>query len=253
MYPGNELERVLIAAATEPSAQSTFYRVLVESSLFAISASKNRPDPDTSGQVRVASENEVLQLQAMDVNGIPHVAVFTSMECLQRAISGQQQYVVLTGRDLLESLRSVHLILNPGSDHGKVITPAEIAAILDAAAPAQTHSIPQGVRIRLGQPSRYPRPLVDALSSMFRTTKDVRAAYLGLMQEPDSDVPPHIVVGIDHAGNWGDLLREIVAAIREVPCADPPIDVIPMDDGAVARYLRSASRPFYKRQASGRP
>jgi len=88
---------------------------------------------------------------------------------------------------------------------------------------------------------------------MFRTTKEVRAAYRGLMQEPDSDVLPHIVVGIDHAGNRGDLLRAIGAAIREVPCADPPIDVVPMDDGAVAKYLRSASKPFYKRGASGRP
>ena len=252
MRPANELEHVLIAAATEPSARSTFYRLLLESQLFAINASSNLPDPASAGQVRVAGENQVLQLQAMDVNGIPHVVIFTSEQALSRAINGQRQYVSLAGRDLLASLRGSHLILNPGSDYGKQITPGEIAAILDGAVlGAQTHTVAQGVGIRLGQPARYPQSLVDALNSLFRTTKGVRAAYLGLMQEIESGVPPHIVVGIEHGGDWGELLREVVAEIRDVPCADPPIDVVPMDDGPVAQYLRSRSQPFYKRRVFG--
>lgn len=187
----------------------------------------------------------MLHLQTMEVNGIVHVALFTSEQSLQRAIKGQQHYVSLAGRDLLEALRALHLILNPGSDYGKLLTPAEVAAILDGAVPgAQALTVPQGVRIRLGQPARYPQPTVDALNSLFRATKGVRAAYVGPMQETDSDLPPHIVVGIDHSGNWRDLIHEVVAAIHEVPCADPPIDVVPMDDGAVAQYLRSKTKPF---------
>jgi SseB protein C-terminal domain/SseB protein N-terminal domain len=252
MQATNELEHMLIVGATEPSARSTFYRLLLESPLFAINASNDRPVPASSGQVRVAGEHEVLQLQAMNVNGTPHVVIFTSEQLLQRAINGQRQYVSLAGRDLLGALRGSHLILNPGLDYSKQITPAEIAAIFDGALlRARAHTVPQGVRIRLCQPARYPQALVDTLNSLFRTTKGVRAAYLGLMQEADSDVPPHIVVGIEHKGNWEALVPEVVAAIRGVPCADPPIDVVSMDDGPVAKYLRSASKPFYKRPIFG--
>jgi hypothetical protein len=126
--PTNDLERALLAAARTPSERPTFYRLLLESPLFAVNG-----------------------LQAMELDGKPHIAIFSSLSRLQQAISGARQHVSMSGRELLASIGSSHAILNPGSDLRKVLSPEEIEAALNGSLlGAQQPSVPKGAEIQLG-------------------------------------------------------------------------------------------------------
>lgn len=248
--PANDLERALLAAARTPSERPIFYRLLLESPLFAVNGAP--ATPLTEERVRTTGPNEALRLQAVELDGKPHVAIFSSLSRLQQVISSTRQYVSMNGRDLLTSIGSSHAILNPGSELRKVLSPEEIEAALNGSLlGAQQLRIPAGAKIRLSSPPRFPHALVGALTPLFRKTKSIRAAYLALIHEPDSNVPPHIVVGIDQDGDWEVLVKDVAAIARDVECADQPVDFVQIGEGMVAQYLVSESKPFYRRKLFG--
>jgi hypothetical protein len=250
--PANELEHALIAAGTDASVRPTFYRLLLESPLYAIDTTLDATGSSHEEGIRIAGPNETLPLQALELDGKPHVAVFSSLPRLKHVLTGARHYVSMDGRALLQAVRGSHVVLNPGSEYGKVLVPEEIEAVL-AGPPlgAQPHHVSAGTRIRLGHPARFPHPLVDALQPVLRKTKSVRAAYLALIHEPESSVPPHIVIGVDHDGDWNSFLQTATAVARDVECANPPIDFIEIDGGPVAGYLVAQTKPFYKRNLFG--
>jgi hypothetical protein len=128
--PTNDLERALLAAARTPSERPTFYRLLLESPLFAL---KGAPaTPLTEERVRPIEPNEALRLQAMELDGKPHVAIFSSLSRLQQ-VTSDARHVSMNGRELLTSIGSSHAILNPGSELRKVLSPEEIGAVLNGA------------------------------------------------------------------------------------------------------------------------
>jgi hypothetical protein len=49
---------------------------------------------------RTVGPNETMRLQALELDGQPHVAIFSSLSRLQQAISSVRPYVSMNGRDL---------------------------------------------------------------------------------------------------------------------------------------------------------
>lgn len=138
--PTNDLERALLAAAHAPSERPTFYKLLLESQLFAINTNEER---------------ETLQLQAMALDGTPHVAIFSSLPRLHQVLAGARRHVSMDGRALLASIGHSHAILNPGSELRKVLSPEEIAAALNGSLlGTQRHRVPEGGTNRLGLVAR---------------------------------------------------------------------------------------------------
>lgn len=70
MTPDNPLEEALIAASSRPEARPTFYRLMLESSLFLI-----YDGPARNGEM-VFGEDAQLQLQLIDIDGVKPVPVF---------------------------------------------------------------------------------------------------------------------------------------------------------------------------------
>lgn len=248
MALGNPLERALAAAAAEESARPLFYRLLLESPLLIL---------DASGAPPVADERTVLekgtrvQAVCVELGGVPHTAVFTSLAVLQEYVRAEQKYISMLGRDLLNLVRGSHLILNPRADYGKQIVPEEIDAILSGAVATgyATHVLQKETQVLLGQPAQPPTHLTDALSSLFQARKDVRAAYLALCSWPESG-EQHLMVGIDATGDWGALMRSASSALKASARPDEIVDFVSMDDSSLAQYLRR-TRPFYKKKFLG--
>lgn len=248
MTPGNPLEHALVAAATEPSARPLFYRLLLESPLLILDASPDSAIPDGK---TVLTEGTQVRAVCVEVEGVPHTVVFSSLAVLRGFLQVEQKYISMLGRDLLNLMRGSHLILNPGADYGKQILPQEIEAILNGAAVRgyATRVMQEDTQVLLGQPAAYPNELVDALSSVFRSRKEVRAAYLALCAWPQSR-EQQLMVGIDTSGDWEPLMRDISAALRTSGSRDVVVDFVQMNDSSVAQYMRT-TRPFYKKKLLG--
>ena len=72
--PVNEIERLLVAAATDPAARPAFYRGLSEHDLFVITEGRL---PEREGQV-ISDANMSIQIRMIELEGKPHAPVFTS-------------------------------------------------------------------------------------------------------------------------------------------------------------------------------
>ncbi|HVU05647.1 MAG TPA: SseB family protein [Polyangiaceae bacterium] len=128
--PENSLEQVLVAAATERDARATFYRVLLSAPLFVLEETDGG-DPTEEPSGGVLEVGSTLRIRHVELDGIQHVPVFSSMTRLLATIREPQRYVSLIGRDLFEIVRGSPVILNFGAEYGKQFLPSEIEAMLD--------------------------------------------------------------------------------------------------------------------------
>jgi len=248
MVPGNALEHALVAAAADASARPLFYRLLLESPLLILDASS---PPPAEHETTVLKEGTQVQAVCVDLNGVAHTAVFSSLAVLQNFVRSEHKYLSMLGRDLLSLVRGSHLILNPGADYGKQILPGEIDDILSGAAVRgyATHVVKEDTRVLLGQPSKPPTHLTVALSSVFQSRKDVREAYLALCSWPESG-EQHLIVGIDTTGDWDALMSDVSAALRASARPNEIVDFVKMGDSSFEHYLRGIP-PFYKKKWLG--
>lgn len=76
-----------------------------------------------------------VSLQAMNINDMPHVILFSSVEKLGEFMDVGTRYACAPGLDVLTQIQNSFAVLNPGPD-GRVLAPDDIAEILGNPAPA---------------------------------------------------------------------------------------------------------------------
>jgi len=250
MTPENPLEQVLVAAATEPDARPTFYRLMLDSPLYIIN-----DDPEASGGPgnRMLRAGEQLMVSTVEIDGVSHTPIFSSVARLRAVLESERTYLAMQGRNLLEILRGSHLVLNPGSPFGKQFFPEEVEAMLsgDIFREYTTHTLEEQTEVLLGQPKVYPRHLTDALEQVFAELPDVKAAYLAHVVFSGADQPPHTMIGVDGGGdekNWEGLMTAVTRKLKQVARPDDIVDVIRIDDSGVSKYMLDETKPFYERR-----
>jgi SseB protein C-terminal domain/SseB protein N-terminal domain len=244
----NPLEEALVTAATEPAARLTFYRLLLEATLVLIDDS---PGPALAGAPRTLPAGAKLQVPSVEIEGVLHTPVFSSLEMLQAVLETERKYVSMLGRDLLELVRGTHLVLNPGSSHGKLFIPREIDEILSGSI-FQGYAeqvIQQNTRVLLGQPEpgEYPHHLTDALSTFFRANPAVRAAYLAQCAWPDTQESAHTLIGVDTLADPDALMPAIMEVIQQVALEQDVVDLVLIDDSELSKYMLEQTQPFFTR------
>lgn len=247
--PSNEIERLLVAATTDPTARSQFYRALTENDLLVIGEG-HKPAKD---ETLVADETTQVKIQLIEVQGTPHVPIFTSKERIAAIVKAESPYLAMNGRALFTMLKGSDLVMNPGSDFGKLFTPAEVDWILDGSilrlGPTQNVG---GQQVLLSQPKEYPRHITDALSPLLQKHSDVNAAYLAQGVFSGTDAVPHTLIAIDTTGDWKSLIAEIGPIAQTIAQPGEIIDFMQLSERAdegVSRYMRS-TEPFYRAQNS---
>ena len=244
--PSNPLEESLVKSAHDPAHRPQFYRDLLASDIFLI---HQGPPPDRPG-THVAGEGERLIIRPLSLDGKEYLPIFSSLAALQAVLSEQVSYVALNAAAFFKMTTGADVVLNPGSDYGKELTKDEIARLLDGSIwkPTGGYEVQRDTQVQIGQPARYPKDLVEALSRLFTTVSEVRAAYLALFYNPGQDERPHTLIAIEVTGNWESVVAQagIVAGAIAVP--DPPVDFMRLTDrSGFGEYFRKDCRPFYER------
>ncbi len=105
--------------AGDPIVRKAFSVALLASDLFV-------PVHQSEGE---QAEDGGVTLQAVDIDGILHVLLFSSKDKLATFMGGSTRFACAPGSDILPSLRGGHAVLNPG-DKGRVLAPDDISEIL---------------------------------------------------------------------------------------------------------------------------
>ncbi len=247
--PQNDFERSLMRAATDPAHRPQFYKDLTQAELLIIQeggANQNGPVTLEAGST--------LHIRNMDWNGKPYIPVFTSIPRLQAAIQSQVGYLAINALELMKITQGSEWLLNPGAEYGKELTRSEIAAIINGSIgkPSQRYVAEKETQVMIGQPARYPKVLVEALTRYFATRKEVKSAYLAHFCNPTVDPKPHTLIGIEVSGNWDDVVGGAGVVARDLETPDPPVDFMQLTGRAgVEDYFRKSCKPFYKRKLFG--
>lgn len=85
----NPLEEALVAAARDPSRHPAFYRVFLSSDLFVVD---ERTDQRGEGHVELAPGAQ-LKLKFVNVEGDPHLPVFSSLTRLRQVVQAETRYL----------------------------------------------------------------------------------------------------------------------------------------------------------------
>ena len=247
--PQNDLERSLLRAASDPAHRPQFYRDFAASQIFVI----NHGEPLAGEGETTLQQDQSLRLQAVELNGKPHLPIFSSLPRLQAVLQAQASYIALNALEFLQIIRGADLVLNPGSDYGKEFTAAEVESILEGTigCPTESYVAQKDTQVMIGQPASYPTELVEALKRLFAGRKEVKRAWLAHFFNPEHDEKPHTLVALEVTGGWDEIAADVGIVVQETRVPDPPVDLLQVTGrGGVEDYFKG-TEPFYARKRFG--
>ena len=225
--PENDLEKAMLQAAVDPSAQADFYRLLLNSELVAL------------GSMGVTMSLETVRGPAGEFH-----PVFTSPARVQMLIREPTPRFTIPGRQLFEIASGGQFVINPGSKPDKIMTAAEVAWCLQ--------TFPPTAELVIAQPKVYPTKLVKGLCILFTSRSAIKAAHLVYVARTGLDTTAHPMIGVEADGDLPLLAQEIFEAADTV-LPGTPIEVVYLDPNRplepLQKHLLSVP-PFYRRMFS---
>lgn len=247
--PANRLEEVLSAAYRDPGHRPEFYRLLLDCDLFVIGET-TRQEP---GEYVAGSDGEKVSIAGWKRDGKTLLPVFTSLERLTESVSHPAKYLQLNGRVLFELLDpQATVLLNPGCGVAKELAPDEVKALLDGTLfdLPDMERIPPGSPVLLAEPLEIPQALIGALRTLFAKHADIQAAFLAQIQLPQTQEPPHLLVGLLGDGDVRPVIAEANLVAKNLIKPGEPIDFLDIGADAASLSLMEKTKPFYTRNAA---
>jgi hypothetical protein len=243
--PENRLESLLRLAATEPAHRPEFYKLLLQSPLFVLGEAEEAVDDGE--KVPEGSNLALLHWEKSD--GTTVIPVFTSMQALHDSIDEDESYLEIPARALFKMTLGEELMLNPDSEYGKQLMPAEVESLLSGSVGQQTleRVLEESTEVVIGQPEQYPGQLVDSLTTLFSKHTNVKAAYLGLIHVAEQDDKANLIIGLQGEGDLQVVIQEAGAVAWDITAEEEVVDFIIVEQGdeGIAEYFLNETKPFY--------
>jgi len=239
----HSFEELLKKAADEPAYRSEFIKKILTEKLVVITKEPSGPEG-----YFIAQKDTSIKILSLPDGSIP---VFTSTERIfdKGVIKEQVNFVEFKGEDLFNLVKGAKLILNPYSDYGKKFTAEEIQNLLNGKyfdQNSQQITVKKDTKVAIGQPAVYPTEMVKSLAKLFSNNSEVTAAYLGWIYDPTSGDPPHYILAIKVAADWGNINKEAGFIAQQFLDATEIIDIIQIKgkDSFLNDYFVN-TKPFY--------
>ncbi len=246
--PENMCEETMIKAAADQRYYPAFYREVLESTVYYIRTGE--PENKQRAEAAAGGSPNVLSVQYDD--GKTYLLFFSSMARLKEFVPEGAWHCGVKGREFFETTRGAELMLNPGTECCKLFTKLELAKLLDGtlfhAAAVLDNVSDDKDELKLVQPRDYPEALVNALSVLFKKTKEVRTAYLAKHYNPQPGTPAHYVIGLEVSGHWERVAEAACAVAGAAKKAGENVHIIPIGRDEMSEYLVD-TEPFYTKKS----
>ncbi|MGL4724229.1 MAG: enhanced serine sensitivity protein SseB [Scandinavium sp.] len=239
----NELETLLEQAATEPAHRPAFFRALLEATIWV---------PGTAAEGEQVVEDSALDLQHWEKDdGTTVIPFFSSLEAMQQAVDVEQAFVVMPVRALFEMTLGEALFLNAKLPTGKEFTPREISHLIgDEGNPLSTQTVLEGgASLLLSEVAEPPAQMVDSLTTLFKSLKTVKRAFLCSIKE-GADERPNLLIGIEAEGDIEAIIQATGSVATDTLPGDEPIDICQVVEGdkGISHFMMAHITPFYERR-----
>lgn len=239
----NELETLLEKAATEPGHRPAFFRTLLEATVWV---------PGAAAQGEQVVEDSVLDLLHWEKDdGTSVIPFFTSLEALQQAVEDEQSFVVMPVRTLFAMTLGETLYLNAKLPTGKEFAPREISHLLvEEGSPLSTQTVLEGGEsLLLSEVAEPPAQMVDSLTTLFKTLKTVKRAFLCSIKD-SADAPANLLIGIEAEGDIEAVIQATGSVATDTLPGDEPIDICQVVEGekGISHFMIAHITPFYEKR-----
>lgn len=239
----NELETLLEQAATEPAYRPAFFRTLLESTVWV---------PGTAAEGEAIAEDSALDLQHWEKDdGSSVIPFFSSLDALQQAVDKEQAFVVMPARTLFEMTAGETLFLNAKLPTGKEFTPREISHLVDKGGSplSQQEVLEGGTALLLSEVDQPPAQMVDSLTTLFKSIKTVKRAFLCSVKEK-ADEQANLLIGIEAEGDIDEIIHAAGSVATDTLPGDEPVDICLVAEGekGISHFMLAHITPFYERR-----
>ena len=238
--PENDIERMLMRAATEPAARPGFARALMDAEVFLALIAGGAPivrGADGSATIPEGASLSYPSVTRGDEKLLPFFSAPTRVHAFLK-----EDHVIAPAktRELFTRYPNAWFVLNPGSDYGKEFTPAEVKRLLAGQFDdgPQTSVIEEPEQVLLAHPGQIPDALIAALGKELGAIRPVKGAWLMLAMRAHQPEQSWML-GVDHDGAWPDVQQAIGRAVAGDVLGGRMLDAMPLDDGELSSTLRT--------------
>ena len=153
------LDWALGRALRDPGACPEFYKLLLESDVYAVTA--NSPADLRKGHVASGG----LKLVEYESNGETFIPFYSSAEMLEKALKSHVDWVKLRARDFFRLTRHSHVVLNAGLDRQWTFCPADTEALLEGPKIPSSVFDPEKFDLEPAPHDALPESVISALKS----------------------------------------------------------------------------------------
>ena len=243
--PQNILEHLLLLAPSDENARPAFYQALLQENIIMVLA----PDENIgAGEVQL-TEGQQIQLQVLQDGRLP---IFTSEARLSDGgvDASTVSWVAIPGQAFFGMTQGQDCVLNPFSVAGKLLTAAEIQALL-AGQLGQGNGLPADAQVTLGAVDPLPEGLAQSLAEFGAAHPTIKAVYLAQMQlVADDSQPARLLLGFDTADQNPDFMSQLGPALEGLTGDFQHVDLMLLDltsDEGVNPYFRQPEvQPLYQ-------
>ncbi|HTX31026.1 MAG TPA: enhanced serine sensitivity protein SseB C-terminal domain-containing protein [Solirubrobacteraceae bacterium] len=231
--PTNPLEQAMQRAALDPAANADFLAALAENEVLV--------------PLNSLPEGDRVELPHFAVDGVDHIAVFTSEAQLDRAEHPRVGALRLTGSVLaLMWPPGIPMALNPRGELGVSIPSQDVQALNAPPGSAGFRHLPAGSELIVGAPAQEPGELLRRLSDKAATLDDVAALHRALIKVKNTPEPPWTAIGVELKPGIEDA-QVVVAQLAEAGGGDGSLIVLREDaTDPISSYMLKVNEPFYR-------
>lgn len=234
-------ESLMKEASVNVNVRFDFYRNLPHQKVFVI----------TSGNTQVTEgtleENSNVELATFPDGKIPF---FTALPRIfeKNVVKERVPYLELAAGDLFQLTKGATLVLNPFSDFGKELVPQEIEQLLDGSIfgdGIREVSMPKDTQVRVGQPAVLPVEMMEALSNNFAGRDDVNAAYIAMVDMPETGAPPRLLIAMSISGDRQTIFEETGRTAQQFLKKGESVDIMELSpENGISVYFND-QQPFF--------
>lgn len=206
------------------------------------------PEPDENGRAVIKEKTTISFFNLTRADGTDALPAFTDWDELRKWKNAPDtQTIVSTYEDLCGMVKNRPelggFVIDPFG-RSLLITP-EVMEHFEH--PQYTEQVIQkGTRVVIGAPGDDPRELTDAVARYLKSQKNVKSAYLVLM---DREGEQSYLMAVDFTGDRRKIFDGIGAAAAPHLKKGELLDITPLEGDGLGADIARGFEPFYRRES----
>lgn len=229
-----------------PKTQDEYFKAVMDAR-FLSPVTIDPPLPaGKDGKTTLTEDTKINFFGYTDGNGDEYLPVYTDWVALKKWRDIPDEQTVITSyKDIsgmvLSNSQSKGFVINPYSHH--IPVRRNMIEHINAR-PHNQWTVKKGAKVHLGTPANDPVSLKSAISKHLKKQKNVKSAYLALMEK---DKEFSFLIVVDFVGDRNTTFQGIASAAVPQLKKEERIDMVPAGSD-IGKQVMHDFQPFYKRK-----